>query len=164
VRYYLVNDGEEIIVDLLKTEKINNDLFSFEFSHAGQKKIEKCLVRHLAGKYYLSTNGFQWNKIPKVKVPESILNVNKVYKLYRGYKPSGLIGPEQGDLVSQMPGKIVKINIKVGDQVKKGQTIIVCEAMKMENELKANKDGIVKMIYVNQGQAIEQGKLLVEIE
>ena len=62
---------------------------------------------------------------------------------------------------SQMPGKILRVNIKAGDAVKKGQGLMVMEAMKMENEIKASQDGIVKEIKVTEGQAVETGAELV---
>ncbi|MCP4912644.1 MAG: biotin/lipoyl-binding protein [Oligoflexia bacterium] len=63
-----------------------------------------------------------------------------------------------------MPGKIVKIMVKEGDEVKKGQTLIILEAMKMENEIKCGMDGTVKAIHVNEGDALESGVLMMEVE
>ena len=60
-----------------------------------------------------------------------------------------------------MPGKILRVHIKKGDLVKKGQSLMVMEAMKMENEIKATQDGVVKEIKVNEGQAIETGADLI---
>jgi len=62
---------------------------------------------------------------------------------------------------SQMPGKILRIHVKAGDAVKKGQGLLVMEAMKMENEIKAAQDGVVKEVKVTEGQAIETGAELV---
>jgi len=62
---------------------------------------------------------------------------------------------------SQMPGKILRVSIKAGDAVKKGQSIIVMEAMKMENEIKSPQDGIIKEVKVAEGQAVETGAELV---
>ncbi len=56
---------------------------------------------------------------------------------------------------SPMPGKIIKVLAKVGDDVKAGQGIIVVEAMKMENELKSPKEGKIKEIKVKEGDAVE---------
>ena len=62
---------------------------------------------------------------------------------------------------SQMPGKIVRILAKAGDAVKKGQSVMVMEAMKMENEIKAAQDGTIKDIKVTEGQAVETGAELL---
>ena len=65
---------------------------------------------------------------------------------------------------SPMPGKVIKILAKEGDEVKQGQGIVVVEAMKMENELKSPKDGVLKEIKVKEGDAVEAGARLAVIE
>jgi 3-methylcrotonyl-CoA carboxylase alpha subunit len=69
-----------------------------------------------------------------------------------------------GSLQSPMPGKIFKITSKVGDKVKVGDPVIVMEAMKMEHTIKASKDGVVKEIFYKEGDQIQGGILLCEIE
>lgn len=63
-----------------------------------------------------------------------------------------------------MPGLIRNILVSVGQEVKKGDAIIVLEAMKMENSLKAPADLKVKHILISAGQAVEKGQLLLELE
>jgi biotin carboxyl carrier protein len=75
---------------------------------------------------------------------------------------AGPVGP--APLKAPMPGLIVRVNVAVGDQVQAGQGIVVMEAMKMENELKASAAGRVKAVLVTPGQAVEKGALLVELE
>jgi len=65
---------------------------------------------------------------------------------------------------SPMPGKVVKVLVAVGDEVKAGQGVVVVEAMKMENELKSPKDGKVKAVSAKEGQAVEAGQSLVTLE
>jgi len=63
-----------------------------------------------------------------------------------------------------MPGLIVRVNVKVGDAVEAGQGVVVMEAMKMENELRATAAGTVKSVEVAPGAAVEKGALLVALE
>ena len=70
---------------------------------------------------------------------------------------------DQGQIATQMPGIIVRTLVSVGDSVTKGQPVIVVEAMKMENELKAPMDGTVSAILVTDGEAVDSGALLIEI-
>jgi biotin carboxyl carrier protein len=63
-----------------------------------------------------------------------------------------------------MPGLIVKLEAHVGDSVKRGQGVVVVEAMKMENEVRAPDSGVVKEIRVREQQAVEKGEVLVVIE
>ena len=65
---------------------------------------------------------------------------------------------------SPLPGVILDIKCNVGDEVKKGQTIIILEAMKMENSINADKDGKVTAINVSKGESVLEGTDLVIIE
>ena len=62
-----------------------------------------------------------------------------------------------------MPGTVLKLNVKVGDSVKKGDTILMLEAMKMENEIAAPADGVVASIDVAQGAAVNTGDTLATL-
>jgi biotin carboxyl carrier protein len=62
-----------------------------------------------------------------------------------------------------MPGNIIKVNAKVGDSVKKGDVLIVLEAMKMENDICAPEDGTVASIEVAQGATVETDALLITL-
>jgi biotin carboxyl carrier protein len=67
-------------------------------------------------------------------------------------------------LATPMPGKVVKVLRKVGDEVKEGEGVVVVEAMKMENDIKSPKDGKVVEILVQEGQAVEGGARLAVVE
>jgi biotin carboxyl carrier protein len=73
-------------------------------------------------------------------------------------------GAGAGSLKAIMPGRIVRILVSQGDAVKKGTGLLVLEAMKMENEIQSPSDGVVSEIFVQQGQTVETGTTLVEIE
>ena len=75
---------------------------------------------------------------------------------------AGPTGP--APVVAPMPGLIVRINAHVGDLVQSGQGLVVMEAMKMENELRAKAAGRVKTILVTVGTAVEKGTPLIELE
>lgn len=78
---------------------------------------------------------------------------------------AGLGGPGGPQRVTApMPGKIVKVLVKPGDQVTARQGLVVIEAMKMENELRASRDGQVKDVHVADGDLVEAGRLLTVIE
>ncbi len=68
-----------------------------------------------------------------------------------------------GTVRAPMPGLVVRIPVKPGDYVRAGQGLVVLEAMKMENELKAPADGVVRAVHVSAGAAVEKGQALVEV-
>lgn len=77
---------------------------------------------------------------------------------------NGGAGEASNSLFSPIPGKIFKINVKEGDVVKKGDIVVVVDAMKMENNLVAKKDSVVKKIHVELNQMVTGNYLLVELE
>jgi len=75
---------------------------------------------------------------------------------------AGPVGP--APLVAPMPGMVVRVNVQVGDQVVPGQGLVVIEAMKMENELRATSAARVKSVLAQPGAAVDKGALLIELE
>jgi biotin carboxyl carrier protein len=67
-------------------------------------------------------------------------------------------------LVAPMPGLVVRVNVEPGDAVQAGEGLVVMEAMKMENELRAPAAGRVRAVTVAPGTAVEKGTVLVELE
>jgi len=75
---------------------------------------------------------------------------------------SGLEGRQS--VMAPMPGRIVRVFVSEGDRVTAGQPIVVVEAMKMQNELRSPKDGLVRAVNAKPGDAVEARAVLVEIE
>jgi biotin carboxyl carrier protein len=71
-------------------------------------------------------------------------------------------GPQR--IVAPMPGKIIRVIVKKGEAVAARQGLLVVEAMKMENELRAGRDGTIAELHVREGQSVEAGALLVVIQ
>jgi pyruvate carboxylase subunit B len=67
-------------------------------------------------------------------------------------------------ILAPMPGLVIRITVSPGDRVEAGDGVVVMEAMKMENELRATSSGTVKAVKVSPGTAVERGALLVEME
>jgi biotin carboxyl carrier protein len=96
-------------------------------------------------------------------------------KLYTGTvldERAQLMAARTGGLVNEtgemsikapMPGLVVIVPVEVGQAVQAGQTVIILESMKMQNELKSPRDGVVNQINVQPGQSVEQNKVLVTI-
>ena len=68
------------------------------------------------------------------------------------------------EVKAPMPGLVLRIQVKAGDAVKKGDTLIVLEAMKMENVIKAADDCVVKKVVVSEKNAVEKNQVLMELE
>lgn len=106
------------------------------------------------GRYTLWVDGYRFETEALDERTRSIRDLSAASAAPTG--PAPIIAP--------MPGLIVRVNVSVGDRVEAGQGIVVMEAMKMENELRATATGTVKSIEVAAGTVVEKGALLVGLE
>ncbi len=75
-----------------------------------------------------------------------------------------LLVTKVSDLKAPMPGLVLSIDVEIGKEVKKGDALLILEAMKMENVIKSPTDGVIKSIAVKTGQAVEKNQLLLNFE
>jgi biotin carboxyl carrier protein len=82
----------------------------------------------------------------------------------RARESGGARGAGQQRVTAPMPGKVIRVLVKPGDSVEARQGLVVVEAMKMENELRASRPGQVRDVLVTEGQSVEAGTALVVVE
>lgn len=129
---------------------------------------------NIAGKEYAVSVGERVNGITQVVVngeaynvevvPEPIVEKKKVVLNTPVAKKQEDKDDLQDALRSPLPGTIVEIVAKVGDEVKEGDSLVILEAMKMNNNLTAERDGKVKAILVAEGEAVKENTPLVTFE
>jgi acetyl-CoA/propionyl-CoA carboxylase biotin carboxyl carrier protein len=77
---------------------------------------------------------------------------------------AGVVGSGSGNVIVPMQGTIVKVNVEVGQEVEAGDTVVILEAMKMENSVNAEKSGVVTAINVVAGDSVSAGDTVVVVE
>ena len=92
------------------------------------------------------------------------LSVKGLEEEKAGPKAAARAVASAGAVTAIMPGKIIRVLVAEGEQVAEGDVVCILEAMKMENELKAPKDGTVKALHIQSGQDVEMGAVLAEID
>ena len=105
------------------------------------------------------------NKVYEVEVEEASAMLVDEYEALAPVAPAAApVAAAAGEQVTApMPGTILKVNVTQGAAVKKGDILVVLEAMKMENEILAPKDGTVAQIAVSKGATVDTGALLAVI-
>jgi biotin carboxyl carrier protein len=122
--------------------KLNNKVFELT-----SEKLNSDLFKVLV-------NGYQFEVTVRTALQE------KAFKLLESSASSH---HHHLEIKAPMPGLILKIRKKVGDQVELGDSVIILEAMKMENDLKSPASGIIENIFIAEGSAVEKGTLLLSI-
>ena len=103
------------------------------------------------------------SKTPTLVRPLAVPSTDASPSTARTANPSAPKGSGAGVIKSPLPGKILDIMVKEGDKVAVGQTILCLEAMKMENNINSDREGIVKAIHVQKGDTVLEGDSLLEI-
>ena len=85
-------------------------------------------------------------------------------RLIREHAREGTAEQARAEIHAPMPAMVVRVEVVEGQSVKAGQGLLVLEAMKMENELRAPKDGVIKTVRARAGTAVEKGALLILLE
>lgn len=117
-------------------------------------------------KFTLEVNGTHYEvemdrEVTQQKTPTLVRSAVRTHK---PLKSAGAPGGGLSKVVCPLPGNIMNIFVKEGDAVKKGDKLVMYEAMKMENEVLADRDGVVASIKVNVGDAVLQDDVLLEIK
>ena len=119
-----------------------------------------------SGRYSVVVNGSRYN----VEVSEGfndsiqVKSITEVEGKSVKNAKSAAAGATENDIVASLPGAVHKILVSAGDHVKKGQAIVVLEAMKMEIEVKAPKDGIIGSIEVSKGQSVANNQVVAKFK
>ena len=119
-----------------------------------------------SGRYSVVVNGSRYN----VEVSEGfndsiqVKSITEVEGKSVKSAKSAVAGATENDIVASLPGAVHKILVSAGDHVKKGQAIVVLEAMKMEIEVKAQKDGIIGSIEVGKGQSVANNQVVARFK
>ena len=135
----------------------------YEISKNDYKSAEEYVSFLFHGKSYLidvlgqdtEYTVFTRNSFRAIKI------FNDEMLLHESLKKGGGFGAD-AVLKAGMPGKIIEIFVKEGDEVKAGKPLLIMEAMKMENEMRASADVKIKKVRVKQGDSVETGAVLIE--
>jgi acetyl/propionyl-CoA carboxylase alpha subunit len=139
---------------------IRGELSDIEGSPVRMVKLGTHVYRVVAekragrGRYTLWVDGYRFETEALDERTRSIRDLSAA--------TAGPTGP--APIIAPMPGLIVRVNVSVGDRVEAGQGLVVMEAMKMENELRAIAPGTVLSVEVSPGTVVEKGALLVALE
>ena len=166
MKYYVRIDGHDHVV-LLDADGVHIDGQDVAASVSGVdgtpvrtvtigNAVHRVVVRRAAtrGAYTLWVDGFRF------EVEAFDERMRSIRELAAA--TTGPAGPRP--LLAPMPGLVVRVSVQIGDAVQAGQGLVVMEAMKMENELRAPAAGRVKAILASPGTAVEKGATLIELE
>jgi len=174
LRYHAILRGLERLVEVTRRGPVYRVAIHEGTSQGGSPRVFEVDAVHLAGEAMsLLVDGrsvrceVEPGKDGKVavlvgdEVHELEILDERRLRLRRASGKFSLEGPQRVD--SPMHGKVVRVLARQGDRVLEGQSLVVVEAMKMENELKSPKAGVVAELHAQEGQAVEAGAKLAVV-
>lgn len=152
-----------------------NDEFDYKFSEEEIQSLDslslavkKYHLLHNHSSFSAEITGSDFNqRTYEVQIRSNIYRVsisNELDQLISEMGLSAVVSKGVNDIKAPMPGMILEVSAKQGDQVSEGDYLLVLEAMKMENTMTAPRDGVVKMVHVEKGETVDKGQLLIEME
>jgi biotin carboxyl carrier protein len=146
-------DGRELLVDAVRVQGQTWSLLVRDTSGGNPHSVDAIVVPQ-------NGNGSVDVYIDGLRIP--VGQRRGLGRRSRGAGASPGAGPQR--VTAPMPGKVVRVLVKPGDDVQPRQGLVVVEAMKMENELRASAAGRVRDVFVREGQSVEAGTALVVVE
>jgi len=146
-------DVNETLLDSLDCVTIENSKFHILKDNSSYK-AEIIQVDFLSKEYNVKING----NLYKIKFLDPLdLQIKKMgFELGQTKQINVIKAP--------MPGLVLEINVKIGQEVQEGDNLLILEAMKMENIFTSPRSGIIKSIMINKGQAVDKGQLMITFE
>lgn len=161
-----VNENKEYSIDFKKGKPfINDDEIVLEVINKSEKSIRIIYNNKVYSAHFINVN--QEEKVFEIKVNNNIYKValsDKYDLLLEELGMDKLVSAKVNDIKAPMPGLVLDINVNPGDNIAKGDHILVLEAMKMENIIKSPGEGIIKNIITEIGASVEKNEILIELE
>ena len=137
----------------------------FKFKIAGKNYTTK-VVEEEGGSLLVTVNGktYQVELPGRTPAPKPVIRPAGGVAAAPGAAPAAAAPASDTTVVAPLPGTITKVVAKAGQKVKKGDVLVVMEAMKMANDIVAEANGTVKAVSVSEGQSVNQGDVLIEFQ
>ena len=164
MKYFAKIDDQEYIIEIGKDGKIfiDDEMYDVDFQQMPGSGVTSLLLnQHSLEAVVEEKDGFWEVLIRGERYPVTVED-ERSYRLARA---RGSFAAPDGEVMvkSPMPGIVIAIPVIVGDVVKEGDTVIILESMKMENELHAPRDGVISQVKVEPGASVEKDQALVLI-
>ena len=134
-------------------QKLGDDIYLVRFQDC-QYNVRILNEDHQTGTFVLRINGSDFVCHANTRLSHLIKDM--------GYNKKPKV--TTGQIVAPMPGLVLSIKTNTGEYADEGQNLLILEAMKMENIIKAPQSGVIAQVHVKQGDKVEKGQLLIEFE
>jgi len=165
MKYIATIDSKEYVVELLDDKRVTIDgnLYEVDFESVSGQPVYSLIVGGRSHEAYIQEGDEDWQVLLRGRLYPVKVEDERERRL-RAAAGGGVAEGGEYHLKAPMPGLVVTVSVEEGQEVKKGQVLLILESMKMQNELKSPRDGVVNRIKVKAGESVEQKQALLSIE
>lgn len=164
MKYFTQVNDQEFIIEIGQDNQIvvNGEPFRINFRRMPNSGVTSLLINHRSLEAVVEEQDGSWQVLIRGELYPVQVTDERMQRLA---KARGSFAAPDGEvaLKSPMPGTIIAVPVRQGDKVSKGDKVVILESMKMENELRAPRDGIVTHVKVQAGANVEKDQVLVVI-
>jgi biotin carboxyl carrier protein len=162
---YITTVGEkEFLVEVIDEHhiSINGKTYEVDFESVSGQPVYSLIADGKSHEAYVRESDDEWQVLLRGRLfPVKVEDERE--KRLRSAAGGGVAETGEFHLKAPMPGLVVAITVEEGQEIKKGQVLLILESMKMQNELKSPRDGIVNRIKVRAGESVEQKQALLSV-
>lgn len=162
---YITTVGEkEFLVEVVDERHVtvNGNTYEVDFETVSGQPVYSLIVDGRSHEAYVRETDDEWQVLLRGRLyPVKVEDERE--KRLRAAAGGGVAETGEYHLKAPMPGLVVSIPVAEGQEVKKGQVLLILESMKMQNELKSPRDGTVNRIKVKAGESVEQKQALLSV-
>lgn len=164
MRYIATVEDKQFLIEIIDEKHVSVDgkVFEVDFESVSGQPVYSLIVDGKSHEGYVAPSDDHWQVLLRGRLYPIVVEDEREKRL-RSAASGGVAETGEFLLRAPMPGLIVAILVEEGQSVKKGQVLLILESMKMQNELKAPRDGTVGRIRVKASETVEQRQTLLSI-
>jgi biotin carboxyl carrier protein len=164
MKYFATVNDEEFVIEIDHDDYImvNGKPYEVDFQQMAEAGVASLLLNHRSLEAFVEEREEAWEVLIQGELYMVRVEDERAHRLAQARGTAAAVTGE-ATINSPMPGIIVAVSVAAGDEVAKGQKIVILESMKMENELAAPRAGVVMRVNVASGASVEKGQVLVVI-
>lgn len=164
MKYITIVESQQFIVEIVdeKHIRVDDKLYEIDFESVSGQPVYSLIVDGKSHESYVYQDDDTWQVLLRGRLfPVTVEDERE--KRLRAAAGGGVAETGEFHLRAPMPGLVVAIPVTEGQEIKRGQVILILESMKMQNELKAPRDGTIGRIRVKPGESVEQKQTLLSV-
>lgn len=164
MRYITTIEKQEFLIEVIDERHILLDGVPYEvdFDSVGNQPVFSLIINGYSYEAYIYPENNGWQVLLHGRLYSANVEDEREKRL-KAAAGGKVIEKGEYHLKAPMPGMVIAIPVQNDQKVKKGDVLVILESMKMQNELKAPKDGVISRIKVNVGDSVEQNQTLLSV-